>query len=38
VRSFARIALAWTLVVAGLMSLAFFVKIGAEFSRVGIAI
>jgi Undecaprenyl-phosphate glucose phosphotransferase len=37
VRSFARIAVAWTLVIAGLMSLAFFVKVGAEFSRVWIA-
>ena len=37
VRSFTRIALAWTLVVAGLMAGAFFVKIGAEFSRVWIA-
>ncbi len=37
VRSFARIAFAWTLVIAGLMSLAFFVKVGAEFSRVWIA-
>ncbi len=38
VGSFARIALAWALVVAGLMALAFFVKMGAEFSRVWIAI
>ena len=37
VRSFARIALAWTIVIAGLMSLAFFVKVGADFSRVWIA-
>jgi Undecaprenyl-phosphate glucose phosphotransferase len=37
VRSFARIAFAWTLVIVGLMSLAFFVKVGAEFSRVWIA-
>jgi Undecaprenyl-phosphate glucose phosphotransferase len=37
VRSFARIALAWTLVIGGLMSLAFFVKVGADFSRVWIA-
>jgi Undecaprenyl-phosphate glucose phosphotransferase len=36
VRSFARIALAWTLVVAGLMAGAFFGKVGAEFSRVWI--
>ena len=37
VRSFTRIALAWTLVVAGLMAGAFFGKVGAEFSRVWIA-
>jgi Undecaprenyl-phosphate glucose phosphotransferase len=37
VRSFARIALAWTLVVAGLMAGAFFGKVGADFSRVWIA-
>jgi Undecaprenyl-phosphate glucose phosphotransferase len=37
VRSFARIALAWTIVTAGMMSLAFFVKVGANFSRVWIA-
>ncbi len=37
VASFARIALAWTLVVFGLMSLAFFIKVGADFSRVWIA-
>jgi len=37
VRSFARIAVAWTLVIAGMMSLAFFVKVGADFSRVWIA-
>jgi hypothetical protein len=37
VRSFARIVFAWTVVVAGMMSLAFFVKVGAEFSRVWIA-
>lgn len=37
VRSFARVALAWTLVIAGLMALAFFVKVGADFSRVWIA-
>jgi Undecaprenyl-phosphate glucose phosphotransferase len=38
VGSFARIAVAWALVIAGLMALAFFVKMGAEFSRVWIAI
>jgi Undecaprenyl-phosphate glucose phosphotransferase len=37
VRSFTRLAFAWTLVVAGMMSLAFFVKVGADFSRVWIA-
>ena len=37
VRSFARMALAWTMVIAGMMSLAFFVKVGANFSRVWIA-
>ncbi len=37
VRSFTRIALAWTLVVAGLMAGAFFGKVGADFSRVWIA-
>ena len=37
VRTFARIALAWSLVVAGLMAVAFFGKIGADFSRVWIA-
>ena len=37
VRSFTRVVLAWTLVMAGMMSLAFFVKVGAEFSRVWIA-
>jgi Undecaprenyl-phosphate glucose phosphotransferase len=36
VRSFTRIALGWTLVVAGLMAGAFFGKVGAEFSRVWI--
>ena len=38
VGSFARIALAWAFVIAGLMALAFFVKRGAEFSRVWIAV
>ena len=37
VRSFTHIIIAWTLVVAGMMSLAFFVKVGADFSRVWIA-
>ena len=37
VRSFTKVALAWTVVMAGMMSLAFFVKVGAEFSRVWIA-
>ena len=37
VRSFTRIAVAWTLVVAGLMAGAFFGKVGADFSRVWIA-
>jgi Undecaprenyl-phosphate glucose phosphotransferase len=37
VRSFARISVAWTAVMAGMMTLAFFVKIGADFSRVWIA-
>ena len=37
VRSFARIAFAWTIVVAGLMAGAFFGKVGADFSRVWIA-
>ena len=37
VRSFTRIVFAWTLVMAGMMSLAFFVKVGADFSRVWIA-
>ena len=36
VRSFTRIALAWTVVVAGLMAGAFFGKVGADFSRVWI--
>jgi Undecaprenyl-phosphate glucose phosphotransferase len=37
VRSFTRLALAWTVVVAGLMVGAFFGKVGADFSRVWIA-
>jgi Undecaprenyl-phosphate glucose phosphotransferase len=37
VRSFTRIALAWTVVVAGLMVGAFFGKVGEDFSRVWIA-
>ncbi len=37
VRSFARVALAWTLVIAGLLALLFFVKVGADFSRFWIA-
>jgi len=37
VRSFTRIVMAWTVVMAGMMSLAFFVKVGADFSRVWIA-
>jgi FlaA1/EpsC-like NDP-sugar epimerase len=37
VRSFTGIAVAWTLVVAGLMAGAFFGKVGADFSRVWIA-
>jgi Undecaprenyl-phosphate glucose phosphotransferase len=37
VRSFTRLALAWTLVMAGLMAGAFFGKVGADFSRVWIA-
>ena len=37
VRSFTRVVFAWTVVMAGMMSLAFFVKIGADFSRVWIA-
>jgi Undecaprenyl-phosphate glucose phosphotransferase len=37
VRSFARIAIAWMAVVAGLMAAAFFIKAGAQFSRVWIA-
>ena len=37
VRSFTSIAVAWTLVMAGLMAGAFFGKVGADFSRVWIA-
>jgi Undecaprenyl-phosphate glucose phosphotransferase len=37
VRSFARIAVAWSLVVAGLTAGAFLGKVGADFSRVWIA-
>jgi Undecaprenyl-phosphate glucose phosphotransferase len=37
VRSFTRIALAWTLVMAGMIALGFFFKVGAEFSRVWMA-
>lgn len=37
VRSFARVVIGWTLVMAGMMAIAFFVKIGADFSRVWIA-
>ncbi|XSG82522.1 MAG: undecaprenyl-phosphate glucose phosphotransferase [Methyloligella sp. ZOD6] len=33
-KSFSRIILAWTLVLAGLMAVAFFAKVGAEFSRL----
>lgn len=36
VRSFTRVVFAWTLVMVGIMSLAFFIKVGAEFSRVWI--
>jgi Undecaprenyl-phosphate glucose phosphotransferase len=36
VRSYTRIAFAWTLVIAGMISLAFFIKVGADFSRVWI--
>jgi FlaA1/EpsC-like NDP-sugar epimerase len=38
VRSFTRIAVAWTLVMAGLTAGAFLGKIGADFSRVWIAL
>jgi Undecaprenyl-phosphate glucose phosphotransferase len=37
VRSFTQIALAWTVVMAGLMAGAFLGKVGADFSRVWIA-
>jgi len=37
VRSFTRIVFAWSLVVVGMMALAFFGKVGADFSRVWIA-
>jgi len=37
VRSFTRIVFAWTVVMAGMMALAFFSKVSAEFSRVWIA-
>ncbi|WP_083239511.1 undecaprenyl-phosphate glucose phosphotransferase [Methyloceanibacter superfactus] len=37
VRGFTRTAFAWTMVMAGMMALAFFVKVGADFSRVWIA-
>jgi Undecaprenyl-phosphate glucose phosphotransferase len=37
VRSFARIAVAWTVVMAGLTAGAFLGKVGADFSRVWIA-
>jgi Undecaprenyl-phosphate glucose phosphotransferase len=37
VRSFTRIVFAWTAVMAGMMALAFFIKVGADFSRVWIA-
>jgi Undecaprenyl-phosphate glucose phosphotransferase len=37
VRSFTRIAAAWTVVMAGLMAGAFLGKVGADFSRVWIA-
>jgi len=37
VRSFTRIVFAWTVVMAGMMSLAFFFKVSADFSRVWIA-
>ena len=37
VRSFAGIALAWSLVMVGLMAGAFFGKVGADFSRVWLA-
>jgi Undecaprenyl-phosphate glucose phosphotransferase len=37
ISSGARIAVIWSLVIAGMMSLAFFVKVGADFSRFWIA-
>ena len=37
VRSFTRVVFAWSLVVVGMMALAFFGKVGADFSRVWIA-
>jgi len=37
VRSFTRIVFAWTVVMAGMMALAFFSKVSADFSRVWIA-
>jgi Undecaprenyl-phosphate glucose phosphotransferase len=37
VTSFARIAVAWTIVMGGMMVLAFFFKVGSEFSRVWLA-
>jgi hypothetical protein len=37
VLGFTRVFIAWTIVIAGLMSIAFFVKISADFSRVWIA-
>jgi hypothetical protein len=37
VRSFTRIFFAWSMVVVGMMALAFFGKVGADFSRVWIA-
>ena len=36
ISSGAKIAVIWSLVIAGMMSLAFFVKVGADFSRVWI--
>jgi FlaA1/EpsC-like NDP-sugar epimerase len=37
VTSFARIAVAWTIVMGGMMVLAFFFKVGSSFSRVWMA-
>ncbi len=37
VRSFTRVVFAWSMVVVGMISLAFFGKVGADFSRVWIA-